>query len=226
MEDKSYRDAVTTGRSDGSVSGNRGQQEHYRRNAAVAHEANKLGETIFRGIFALFVHPVFSFVGFWILGTLLTLRLGPVIGVTEKWTDDPGWYLAVAGGAPIVLAVILRKHVRRIMIGVLIAIVVFLAVKMFFEVREIRAGRAGSAGAAAAEAPAITAPAAAAPPAAAPAPASPAPRRVLTPAEVEQALIDARTPGTTSTPPAGSFGSEIDQVYCSGPPAERPDFCD
>ena len=211
MEDptQSYRDAVQTGRSDGSVSGNRGQQEHYRRNAAVAHEANKLGETIWKGIFALFVHPVFCFVGFWILGLVLLLMLGPVIGVTESTNDDPGWYLAVAGGVPIVLAVLLRKHVRRIMIGVLVATVLFLAVKMYFEVEEIRAVRAGRSAATAA-------PATTAPPVAAPA------TRTLTPAQVQRALIDARTPETRGTPPAGATGSELDRIYCSGPPAERP----
>lgn len=147
MEDptQSYRDAVQTGRSDGSVSGNRGQQEHYRRNAAVYHEANKLGENLWKGIFGLFVHPVFCFVGFWVLGSVLMIFLGPVIGATESASDDPGWYLAVAGGVPVLLAILLRKHVRKIMIGLLIAAVTVLAVKMFIDVKELREERAAKA---------------------------------------------------------------------------------
>lgn len=204
MEDQSYRDAVVTGRSDGSHSGNLGQQEHYRRNAAVAHEAHKLGETIWKGIFALFVHPAFCFVGFWILGAVLMILLGPVLGVTESASDDPGWYLAVAGGVPVVLAILLRKHVRTIMIGMLIATVAFLAVKMFVEVKDMREERAART--------------------AAPAATAPAPR-TLTPADVQRALIDSRTPETISTLPAGATENEIERIYCSGPPAERPDFC-
>jgi hypothetical protein len=94
MEDQSYRDAVRRGVSDGTHSGNRGVQENYRRQAAVAHEANKLGENISKGIFALFVHPVFCFVGFWILGFALLILLGPRIGVTETAGADPSWNLA------------------------------------------------------------------------------------------------------------------------------------
>jgi len=218
---QSFRDAAQTGRSDGSVSGNRGQQEHYRRNAAVAHEANKLGETIWKGIFALFVHPVFSFIGFWILGLILMILLGPVIGATESADGDPGAYLWIAGGVPIVLALLLRKYVRKVMIGVLITLVVFLTVKMIMEVKGIRANRAGQTPSVVTAPLAGNAPAATAPAATAPA-VTPAAKRVLTPEEVQRYLDDARAREQTATRPAGSVGSEFRQIYCSGPPAERP----
>jgi hypothetical protein len=105
---------------------------------------------------------------------------------------------------PLVLAVLLRKHVRKIMIGALITVGVVLTVKMVMEVRELRENRAG--------------------PTAAPVAIAPAPR-TPTPVEIQRALIDARSPETTSTPPQGQPVGEFEQVYCSGPPAERPDFC-
>ncbi|MGB5325972.1 MAG: hypothetical protein WBN40_11175 [Pseudomonadales bacterium] len=207
MEDQSYNKALNTGVSDGTHSGNRGLQENYKRKANVQHEANKLGENIAMGVAALFLHPVFCFVGFWLIGFGSLLALAPKIGLH----DQPTWYGWTAAIIPLVLAFVLRKIVPKLMAAVLVAVVVSLAVLMFFKVKDLREERAAKAAAT----PAVAAPAEHA--------ASPRQRTI---ADIQKALIDAASPETTSTAPTEGPANEFETAYCTSvPAAERPDWC-
>ncbi|MEQ8661405.1 MAG: hypothetical protein RLW62_11345, partial [Gammaproteobacteria bacterium] len=141
MEDQSYYKGLNTGVSDGTHSGNRGVQENYRRQAQVGHEAQKLGETLTLAVVALFVHPAFCFVGFWLIGFGLLSAAAPKLGLS----DAGPWYGWTAALVPLVLAVLLRKIVRKLMIGIFAIGVVTLVVAFVMGVIELRQERAARA---------------------------------------------------------------------------------
>lgn len=68
---------------------------------------------------ALFLHPVFSFVGFWLISTGLSLWLGYVVSVDvlglDTNNDPPIWIIILMFGIPVLLTVFLRKIVPTIM---------------------------------------------------------------------------------------------------------------
>ena len=147
MEDQSYHKGLATGVSDGTQSGNRGVQENYRRKANVQHEANKLGDNLASGVAALFLHPVFCFVGFWIIGFGSLLALAPKVGLGSSIDDAPTWYAWTAAGVPVVVAIMFRRIIPKLMavafyIGIA-ALVVLMAIKVV-DIRKERAARAGS----------------------------------------------------------------------------------
>ncbi|MGB5353990.1 MAG: hypothetical protein WBN32_10305 [Woeseia sp.] len=203
MEDQSYHNALTTGVSDETHSGNRGLQENYRRKADVQREANKLGENLAGGVAALFLHPVFCFFGFWIIGFGSLLAFAPKFGMA----DAPIWYSWAAAIVPIAVAVMLRKIIPKLMAAAFFIGIAFLVVMMVFKVAEIREERAARAAAP----PAVVAPATRTA-----APKSP------TAVDIQRALIDAAKPETTSIPPSEGPVGEIANTYCK----ELPELCE
>ena len=195
MEDQSFYKALQTGVSDGTHSGNRGLQENYARQARVAHEANKLGQNLVLGVVALFLHPRFCFVGFWLVGFGLLIALPPVIGLSDSSLNGlPQWYGWTAAAVPLVLAILLRKIVRKLMLGVFIVGCAALVAYMAVDIANDRKERAAGTGA---------------PPA----------------VGIQRGLIEASRPGVTSTPPEeGNLFTDA-YCGASVPAAERPDWC-
>lgn len=80
--------------------------------------------SIAKALLALFLHPWFCFVGFWIVGVLSLMLLAPLLGVIPSWNVPweavPPWYRYVAFGLPVVAAVALRKFVPSVMKWLLI----------------------------------------------------------------------------------------------------------
>lgn len=245
MEDQSYHKGLATGVSDGTVSGERGVKENYRRKANVQEEANKLGNNLMAGVAALFLHPVFCFVGFWLVCFGSLLALAPVLGISRAGLNGlPGWYAWVAAGIPLVPAFLLRKIIPRLMAVLFFTGLAVLAVLMVMKVMEIREEREARASPpTAATAPATTTPATRAPARTMPATRTAPPRRP-TAASVRAALRDAARSEVTSVAPGEggkgkmfegydlrvcdmSLGSpEFCQRYCATLATEkRPEWC-
>ena len=167
MTRESYYQGKLGGISDGTAEGERGasdyrigrtrQQAHNAQmtqqsmagNARVAEEGRKLGENLLLIVVALFLHPYFSFVGFWILGFGLLMAappylgpyfeqyLGPNLGLSDGSLNTmPEWYGWFAAAVPVVLAVVLRKIVPRLMKWIFIVGCVVLAVLFVVEVAQ------------------------------------------------------------------------------------------
>lgn len=103
-------------------------QEVVVRGTDVGYEAQKLTEKLIMAFLALFLHPFFSLVGFWLLCFLVLFNLAPVLGVSSGGDSVPAWYgysTAVAAAVP---AVIFRKFVPTLMKWVLIIGGVVLAI--------------------------------------------------------------------------------------------------
>ncbi|MEO3430799.1 hypothetical protein AAFN88_18235 [Pelagibius sp. CAU 1746] len=133
MTRDSYTHSRTTGISDGTAEGLRGaddykaSQRHLARfaaghqnlqagNARVAEESRKLGETLVAIVAALFLHPFFCFVGFWIVCFGLLLALAPVLGLSDGDLNGlPEWYGWSAAVFSVVLVVALRKVIPTLM---------------------------------------------------------------------------------------------------------------
>lgn len=98
-----------------SVSQRSGPKEVVIRGTDVGYEAQKIGEKLTLALLALFLHPVFSFVGFWILCVVGIVHLAPVLGVSTRWNDSPDWYPIAAAVVALVPTVLLRRFVPRIM---------------------------------------------------------------------------------------------------------------
>ncbi|MDT8283572.1 MAG: hypothetical protein RQ982_12300 [Gammaproteobacteria bacterium] len=95
----------------------------------MAYEGQKLGEGLMMMVMALFLHPAFSFVGFWLIGFGLLLSIAPVLGVSDQSMNDlPNWYIFLAMGIPVALAVLLRKHIPRLMKWIFFALLAVLVV--------------------------------------------------------------------------------------------------
>lgn len=232
MEDDSYYKGLATGVSDGTASGRRGAQEHGARIARVHDESRKLGENLMAIVVALFWHPYFSFLGFWIVCFGSLMALAPVIGVSDKGLIDlPAWYGWSAAAIPVVLALLLRKIVPKLMKGLFITGVLALTVLLVVKVSELRENRDKEpepqrAAAARSEAPLS------------------AETRAARAAAVQSALNEAANPATTftapgSVPPGELFegislricdmtmgGHEVCPRYCATlAEANRPDWC-
>lgn len=133
MTRDSYSHSRTTGISDGTAEGHRGaddykasqrhlanfgaaHQNQMAANARVAEESRKLGETLMAIVAALFLHPYFCFVGFWMVCIGLLIALAPVLGLADSNLNGlPEWYGWAAAGVSAVLAVALRKIIPRLM---------------------------------------------------------------------------------------------------------------
>ena len=63
----------------------------------------------------LFLHPIYSFFGFWLVCTILLLTLGEVFKTSLGWANLPNWYFFLATTIPVVLAVLLRKRIPALM---------------------------------------------------------------------------------------------------------------
>jgi len=232
MEDDSYYKGLATGVSDGTASGFRGAQEHGARVARVADESRKLGDRLMAIVVALFWHPYFSFLGFWIICFGSLMALAPVIGVSDKGLNDlPPWYGWSAAALPVVLALLLRKIIPKLMKGLFITGVLVLAVLLVLKVSELRKDRDKEpkpqrAAAARSEAPLS------------------AKSRAERVAAVKSALKEAANPGITFTapgsdPPGELFegidlricsmtmgGHEVCPRYCATlAEADRPEWC-
>lgn len=84
--------------------------------ASGAGGGQELGNGLMAVIAALFLHPVFSFVGFWLICFGLLLSIAPVLGLSTTGLNDlPNWYGFSAMAIPIVLAVLLRKIIPTMM---------------------------------------------------------------------------------------------------------------
>lgn len=79
--------------------------------ASGAGGSQRLGEGLMSMIMALFVHPKFSFVGFWLISTGLLLSMAPLFNLEEL----PNWYTLTAMGISVVLAFLLRKIIPKAM---------------------------------------------------------------------------------------------------------------
>ncbi len=99
-----------------SISQSSGPKEVVIRGTDVAYEGQKLGEGLMKMVMALFLHPVFSFVGFWLIGFGILMSMAPVFGLADKEMNAlPVWYVALAISIPIALAVLLRKTIPKLM---------------------------------------------------------------------------------------------------------------
>ena len=77
----------------------------------------QVGEGLTKAVLALFLHPRFSFVGFWLISTGLLIWLANVLGeVLGMDKNEPHILLMIlVYGIPVVLAVAFRKFVPIIM---------------------------------------------------------------------------------------------------------------
>lgn len=93
-----------------SISQCSGPKEVVIRGTDVAYEGRKLGEGLMKMVLCLFLHPEFSFVGFWLIGFGLFMSLGPVLGLSGPGMNDlPVWNVSLAIGIPIALAAVFRN---------------------------------------------------------------------------------------------------------------------
>ena len=73
------------------------------------------GSQLMAIVMGLFLHPVYSLFGFWLICTILLLTLGEVIGTSLGWDNLPNWYFLLAAAIPVALAVLLRKRIPALM---------------------------------------------------------------------------------------------------------------
>lgn len=76
-----------------------------------------MGQGLMAIFMGLFLHPVFSFVGFLLICTFLVALLGSLIGALLGLDMDspPGWFFLSALAISAVLAGVFRKHVPKLM---------------------------------------------------------------------------------------------------------------
>ena len=100
-----------------SISQRSGPKEVVVRGTDVGYEAQKATEGLLMIVMGLFLHPVFSFVGFWLICTGLLLILGHVLGtmIGLDMNSPPTWFfisgLAISG----ILTWLLRARVPKLM---------------------------------------------------------------------------------------------------------------
>lgn len=86
--------------------------------ASGAGGSQQLGDGLMAIVAGLFLHPVFSFVGFWLIcGGLMLYLLGSMLEAVfgVDMNSPPVWYFIVALGIPAALAVVFRKIIPGIM---------------------------------------------------------------------------------------------------------------
>jgi hypothetical protein len=99
-----------------SIGQSSGPKEVVIRGTDPAYEGRKLGEGLTKMLLALFLHPAFSYVGFWLICFGLLLSMAPALGLSGKSLKNlPNWYVFSAIGLPVVLAVLLRKFIPKLM---------------------------------------------------------------------------------------------------------------
>ena len=64
---------------------------------------------------SLFLHPIYSYFGFWLVCTVLLLTLGEVLAPSLGQDNLPTWYFISATTIPVALAVLLRKRIPALM---------------------------------------------------------------------------------------------------------------
>jgi hypothetical protein len=156
MTRDSYTNSRTTGISDGTAEGHRGaddykasqrhlasfgagHQNQMAGNARVAEESRKLGENLMAIVAALFLHPYFCFVGFWIVCFALLATAPVYLGLSdEALSYFHDWYVWFAAGLSVVLAVALRKIVPRLMKWIFFGGLAVLAILLIVDVATSR----------------------------------------------------------------------------------------
>ncbi|MCW9058872.1 MAG: hypothetical protein OQL11_08375 [Gammaproteobacteria bacterium] len=73
------------------------------------------GSQLMAIVMGLFLHPVYSYFGFWLVCTVLLLTLGEVLGPLLGLDNLPNWYFLSAVTIPVALAVLLRKRIPALM---------------------------------------------------------------------------------------------------------------
>ena len=73
------------------------------------------GSQLMAIVMGLFLHPIYSYFGFWLVCTVLLLTLGEVLGPSLGLHDLPTWYFFSATTIPDALAVLLRKRIPALM---------------------------------------------------------------------------------------------------------------
>jgi hypothetical protein len=103
-------------------------QEVVVRGTDVGYEAEKLGYRLMMGVLALFLHPYFAFVGFYLLCLFIVAGMSSLAGeaLGANIDNPPGWAIALILAAPIPLVYLLRNYVRTIMKWLLVALAVIL----------------------------------------------------------------------------------------------------
>ena len=66
-------------------------------------------------VMGLFLHPVYSFFGFWLICTILLFTLGEVIKPSLGMDNLPNWYFLLAVALPVASAVLFRKRIPALM---------------------------------------------------------------------------------------------------------------
>lgn len=99
-----------------SINQSSGPKEVVIRGTDPAYEGRKLGEGLMKIVMALFLHPAFSFVGFWLIGFGILMSMTPLLGLSGKEMNDlPSWYVFLAMAIPVFLAVVFRKVIPKLM---------------------------------------------------------------------------------------------------------------
>lgn len=128
----SYHNARRGGISDGTVEGQRGAYEHGvakrqleaqkqlfsgQQQVNAQNAGRELGDGLMAIVVGLFLHPVFSFVGFWLICTLLLLLLGSAVATVLGlgMNSPPSWFFFSGMTISAALTVVLRKFVPRLM---------------------------------------------------------------------------------------------------------------
>src|SRR5690606_34610357 len=144
------------------------------------------------------------FVGFSLIVFGVLMALAPAIGMNGL----PGWYGWTAAAAALALTFVLRRIVRKLMLGAFltacVAALTYMAIDLMGPGKDQPSTAVGSSSAAT--------------------PSTPRPPEP-TAADVQRALREASRPEVTSTPPED--GVLATDYYCgaSVPAAERPDWC-
>ena len=100
-----------------SIGQSSGPKEVVIKGTDVAYEGQKLGEGLTKMVMALFLHPVFSLVGFWLICTGLLLGIGNNLGAVAglDMNSPPVWYYVLTMGIPVALAIVFREFIPTIM---------------------------------------------------------------------------------------------------------------
>lgn len=73
------------------------------------------GNALLAIVTGLFLHPIYSYFGFWLVCTVLLLTLGEVLKPSLGLENLPNWYFFSATTVPVALAVLLRKRIPALM---------------------------------------------------------------------------------------------------------------
>ncbi|MCC5794665.1 MAG: zinc ribbon domain-containing protein [Chromatiales bacterium] len=110
----------------------KGPQEVVVRGTDVGYEAEKLGARLMTGFLALFLHPRFAFVGFYLLCLFF---VAAAVAIGGEWLgldidNAPGWVVAMIFALPVPLVYLLRAYVRTVMKWLLIVLAAILVINI------------------------------------------------------------------------------------------------